>query len=61
MSEEFTTNPGKVKVEANFIGDELSNLTDLSGFQSSHATVSTDGTITVNGKTFNVVKMVYTA
>ena len=61
MTEKFTTNPGKVKIEANFIGDELNSLTDLSAFQNDHCTLTTDGTITVNGKTFNVVKMVYQA
>ena len=59
MAEEFTTTPGRVKIEANFIGSELSDLTDLSEFQNDHATLTNDGTITVNGKTFNVVKMVY--
>ena len=59
MSEEFTATPGRVKVEANFIGEELTDLIDLTGFENDHATLTSDGTIEVNGKTFNVVKMVY--
>lgn len=61
MSEEFSTTPGKIIVQENIIGTELSDLTDLSAFQNDHATLTNDGTITVNGVTFNVVKMVYQA
>jgi hypothetical protein len=60
MVEEFRTNPQQWVAEGNIAGDELANLTNLASWTRINSTLTSDGTITVDGKTFNVVKMVYT-
>lgn len=59
LAEEFSTNPGKWTINGNLIGDELGTLSDLSGFINDKCTVTSDSPITVNGKTFNVIKLTY--
>jgi hypothetical protein len=58
-AEEFRTNPGKWIVEGNIAGTELTDLTDFTNWTGHLSTISSDGTIEHQGKSFNVAKIVY--
>lgn len=61
MGEEFTTNPFEWSVDGNLIGLELGQLTTLSNFTTSHASVSYDTDQVVDGNTITMVKLIYVA
>lgn len=51
--------PGLVSVEGNIVGDYLAVLDDVSEFTGYLASVSTAGTVNVDGMTLNQISIVY--
>jgi hypothetical protein len=61
MSDEFKTNPGKVIIKGNVVTGRLASLDSTDGWTTHQATISTDGTETINGVSFKALKLVYKA
>lgn len=61
MSDEFKTNPGKVIIKGNVVTGRLASLDSIDGWTTHQATISTDGTKTINGVSFKALKLVYKA